>query len=167
MDKVSEIKKRLMDVVGIQPNLPFNATITDVQDDHCSIRLASGLELSDVKLKATIDENSDYVLLTPVIGSDVVVLSFTGGLDNLFVIKVDRVSSVSIKRNGLYLQLDGEDQKVLLKNNEVGLKELFGDLAELLKTIKVHTPTGPSGTPLPDNIAAIQEFENKFKKLLK
>ncbi len=167
MDKISQIKEKLIEVVGVKPNLPITAKVVSVDEDHCTVRLTSGLELSDVKLKATIKEETDFMLMTPAIGSSVIVMSFTGDLDNLFVVKVDQVESIEMKRNGLTIQLDGKDQKVSIKNESVSLKELFSDLSSLLRTFKVYTPAGPSNTPLPQSINAITNFELKFKQLLK
>lgn len=167
MDKISQIKEKLIEVVGVKPNLPITAKVVAIDGDHCTVRLTSGLELSDIKLKATINEETDFMLLTPAIGSSVIVMSFTGDLDNLFVVKVDQVESIEMKRNGLAILLDGQDQKVSIKNESVSLKELFSDLSSLLKALKVFTPTGPSGTPLPESITAITNFELKFKQLLK
>jgi hypothetical protein len=54
-----------------------------------------------------------------------------------------------------------------LKNAVVDFKEVLDDLATLLKQLKVFTPVGPSGTPLPDTILAIEQFEYKVGQILK
>ena len=69
--------------------------------------------------------------------------------------------------NGLTVEIDSTDGKVKIKNAETSLFDIMQDLSTLLKQLKVYTPAGPSGTPLPDSIMAIQQFETKFKKILK
>lgn len=167
MDKIAKIKEKLKEIVDIPENLPITATVTGITGDHCSVKLTSGLELTDVKLKATINDDKDYILFTPVVGSKVVLISLTGNLDNLTVLKVDQVQKIELQQNGLSILVDSNDKKVAVKNDKVSLKEVFSDLATLLKQLKVFTPIGPSGTPLPDSIAAITQFEMKFKQLLK
>lgn len=167
MDKSAEIRKAIIALVGANPNLPILGTVTAVEGETCSVKLTSGLVVSDIRLMATVSDESDYLLLTPKIGSDVLMLSGDGSLRNLTVIKVDQISKFEYKDNGLNILFDGTDKKVAIRNEEVSLKEIFSNLADLLKKLKFYTPTGPSGNPLPDSITMIEQFENKFKQLLK
>ncbi|MGV8814740.1 MAG: hypothetical protein ACOH2D_11590 [Gelidibacter sp.] len=167
MAELSEIKKKLREIVGANPNLPITAIVNAVQDDHCSVQLASGLVLSDVKLKATITEGGDYFMLVPKVGSTILMMSLTGQLDNLTIIKVDEVEKISYKQNGLDFLIDSTDQKVMIKNENTGLYELFDLLTTLLKEFKVFTPVGPSGTALPPTVLKIEELTTKFKQILK
>ncbi len=167
MDKIAQIRQLLHEVIKVKPNLPIQAMVTAVHHDYCSVQLVSGLELSDVKLKATISKGNEFMVITPVIGSVVTLLSNTGNLDNLTVIKVDQVQKIEIRQNGLQIITDSKDSKVSVKNQDTSLVDILTDLATLLKQLKVYTPTGPSGLPLPDTITAITKFETKFKQLLK
>lgn len=167
MEKLKEIKAKLIEAVGANPNLPLTGTVESVEGDSCSVRLKSGLVLTDVKLKATITEGNSYFIPTPKIGSTVVLLSLSGLLDNLTVIKFDEIEKLEYKQNGLEFIVDSTDGKVSIKNKAVSLLEILTDLATTLKQLKVFTPVGPSGTPLPDSILAIEQFELKFKTLLK
>lgn len=167
MDKLKEIRKKLIEAVNANPNLPLTGTVKSVEGDSCSVQLKSGLVLTDVKLKATITEGDSYLIPTPVKGSTVVLLSLSGSLDNLTVIKFDEIEKLEYKQNGLELIFDSTDGKVSIKNEAVSLLEILTDLANTLKQLKVFTPVGPSGTPLPNSILAIEQFETKFKTLLK
>lgn len=185
MDKPSELKKRIREIVGANPNLPLTGVVEAVENDYCTVALKSGLPVSDVKLKATISNGNDYLKLIPKVGSTVVMISLTGDENNLTIIKIDEAekieynqngleilidsidSKVSIKKNGLEVLIDGSDSKVSIKNDQVSLIDVFSDLATLLKQLKVFTPAGPSGTPLPDTIAAIVQLELNFNQLLK
>ncbi|EGV44244.1 hypothetical protein BZARG_791 [Bizionia argentinensis JUB59] len=186
MADLGDIKKLLREVVGANPNLPIPATVISVSGDTCKVKLNSGLELTDVKLKATSNGDANFVLITPKANSQVLLLSLSGGLENLTVIKVDDVEKLEYQQDGILVQVDsttpkvlvkvaeqleiladGTDYKVSVKNNAASLVDVMQDLADLLKQLKVFTPAGPSGTPLPDSITAITQFETKFKQLLK
>lgn len=166
MDKKAEIKKKLQEVVGIKQNLPLTAEVVSVQSDTCTVKLASGINLSDVRLTATINEDENIFVLVPKIGSDVIVISQTGELSALMVIKVDKVEKLIYKQDGVEFIVDSTTKKITIKNEQVSVKELFQSLATIIKGIKVTTSTGPSGTPLPDTITAVQQFETKFNQLL-
>jgi len=167
MDTPAQIKSLLKDIIGANPNLPITGIVQSIQGQSCTVKLISGLDISDVKLKATIDEQSDFILVTPKIGSSVLMLSSSGDLTNMTVIKADQFDKIEICQGGLELLIDSTDSKLSIKNESVSLKEIFTDLGTLLKGLKVFTPMGPSGTPLPDTITAIDSFETKFNQLLK
>jgi|SRR5690606_23731174 len=106
-------------------------------------------------------------LVTPKANTKVQILSLSGGLENMVVIKVDEVEKIEIVQGELEVVIDSTDNKVGVKNSVCSLKDLLQELADLLKQLKVFTPAGPSGTPLPDSIIAITQFETKFNQLLK
>lgn len=166
MDRLKELKKNFRALVAANPNLPIDAVVTAVDKDTCSVVLPSGLEVEDVRLNSVADGET-YIVVIPRIGSEVLLLSSDGTVDNFSVIKVNRASRVLYKDEGLEVELDGESQKVQIKNDSTSLKDLFQDLSTLLKNFKVFTPSGPSGTPLPTIITSLNNFEIKFKSLLK
>lgn len=167
MDKIAEIKKRLKEVVNANPNYPIAGTVTAVDGETCSVKMASGLVLSGVLINATVTDGTDYLLLIPAIGSNVLLLSGDGTLSNLYVIKTDQVAKFDFSQNGLKVAFDSVDKKVSIENESASLKGILEDLAKLLKGLQVFTPVGPSGMPLPTTIAKIEAFETSFKSLLK
>lgn len=166
MSGVAEIKKLLREVVGVNPNLPVVGVVKSVGGDSCTVTLASGLDVSDVKLKATMG-GDDYVVLTPKVGSIVTMLSLSGDVNNMVVVKMDEAEKMEYNQNGLVILADSTDGKVSIKNKSVSLFEILTDLKTLISQLTVSTPNGPSGTPLPPTIAALEQFETKFKQLLK
>ncbi|MWB92992.1 hypothetical protein GON26_01335 [Flavobacterium sp. GA093] len=167
MDTPVKIKALLQQIVGANSNLPITGKVISIEGESCTVQLISGLKVSDVKLKATINEQDNFILVTPKEGSSVIMLSSTGDLENLTVIKADQFEKMEINQGGLNILIDSNDGKVSIKNDSVSLKEILSDLSELLKNIKVFTPMGPSGNPLPDSIQAIVNFETKVNQLLK
>ena len=72
-----------------------------------------------------------------------------------------------MKENSLEIDIDTTTQKIGIKNNQIDLKDVFEDIVDALKTLKVFTPVGPSGKPLPTSITKINKIETDFKKILK
>lgn len=164
-DKIKKLKEQIRGIVGANPNLPLDGVVKSVSGDVCSVEI-EGLELSDVRLKTTAD-GKDNLLIVPKVGSRVLMLSADGSVDNLTVIKCDAASKIIYNENGLEVEIDSETGKVKLSNSTTTLKDLFDQIADILKTLKVFTPSGPSGTPLPDTIAKVVQFETEFKTILK
>ncbi len=166
MDKLSEIKALIKEIAGTSSNLLFTAKVERVEGDTCTVKLSDSLSIPFVRLKAT-EGVEQGLLLTPKEGSKVTLLSSSGKLDDLTVIKVDEVNSIQYKQDGLDVLIDSEDKKVCIKNEQVSLLDLMQSLSDIIKNIKVSTGTGPSGTPLPDTISQLQQFETQFQQLLK
>lgn len=167
MDIHSEIKKALVEALGVTPNLPITATVVSIEGDTCTVKLLSELVLSDVRLTATSEDNEDYFRVIPKEESEVILMSQTGTLSGLFVVKVNQVKAIQYKQNGFEFSLDSTDKKLLLKNDSTSLHEIMSELTALLKGLKVFTPAGVSGIPIPDTITKITQVETKFKNLLK
>ena len=165
MDKLKQLKNNFREMVGANPNLPIDGVVKSVQTDTCTVEL-EGITLSDVRLKSTAD-GKDNFLIVPKVGSRVLMLSSDGSVDNLTVIKCDVAEKIIYNENGLKVEIDSTDGKIKVQNNTTSLKDLFQQITDILKTLKVFTPAGPSGTPLPDSMAKIIQFETKFKTILK
>ena len=163
----SEVKKKLRDIVGANPNLPITAKVVSLKKESCTVELASGLELDDVRMKASINEGGNFIVMRPKVGSTVLLLSITGTLEDLAIIKIDEIENIEIDQNGLNILIDSKDGKIRIENDNVSVKELFQDLTDLLKTLKVYTPSGPSGVPIITSMNKINQFETNFKKILK
>lgn len=166
MDKYKQLKQQLKQIVDADPNLPLDGIVTAIDNDTCTVRFADDFEVSDVRLKATAD-SKDNLLIIPKIGSNVLMISSDGTVGNLTVIKCDQASKIIFNENGLHIEIDSSDGKIMIKNNQTSLKELFQKSTNIKKNMKVSTPMGPSGTPLPDVLQMITVFENEFKQLLK
>ena len=166
MDKYKQLRRNLKEIANVDPNYPIDGVVKSVEGDTCTVSLSDGFEVSDVRLKASVDGN-DHLLVFPKVGSTVLMISTDGTIDNLTVIKCDQASKFIFNENGLVIEIDSTDGKVMIKNNQTSLKDLFQKSSDIKKSIKVSTPMGPSGTPLPDVLQMIADFETEFKKLLK
>lgn len=166
MDKYRKLGELLTKHYGNKQMPLFNAVVKSIQDDSCTVEF-DGLEIDEVRLKAAINSNENKLIIEPAINSTVLIGSLTNDLKDLAVLKADEVSRLIYKHEGLEVLIDSNDKKISIENEQVSLHGLFQSLVDLLKLFKVYTPAGPSGTPLPDTITAITDFENNFKLILK
>lgn len=172
MDTQEQIKQTIKSIAGENKkiNLPFTAKVISVEGFTCTIEVAGGLKISDVRLKSTEKESQNYELRTPVKGSYVTVVSHTGLLDNLSVIQFDEIEKFEFVKDGLSFTLDN-DKKVSLKNDQISLLDLFQEVKNTLTNFSVLY-VNPAGAPTPtvpdpQMQAPLNELELKFNKLLK
>lgn len=165
MGKETEIRQALLKVLGIQSDNFIRGVVKSVSGQTCSVELTGGLIVTDVKLKAVITDDQDFIVETPVIDSDVIL---TGSLNDLVVLKCDKVQKFEFSQNGLKVIYDADDKKVTIKNDQVNLLDVFLEFTGHLKTdYKQFTSNGPTNGALPTSVQAIVAIENKFKQLLK
>ena len=170
MDTAAEIKQALIKALGVNPNLAITATVVSIQGDTCTVKLLSELVLSDVRLKATISDDEDGFLIVPKVNSDVILMSQTGALSGLMVIKVDSIEKIQYKKGAFECEIDGTSEKVLVKNSSVSMVDLISELISAIKSMSftVSTPDTLNGsTTMLVNSAQFTTIETKFKQLLK
>ncbi|AOW08750.1 hypothetical protein [Flavobacterium gilvum] len=143
MDKAAKLKQALIEVLGINPNLAITAEVVSVENTTCTVKLVSELVLSDVRLCATINQSEDLFVMAPKIGSEVVLMSQTGKLSGLMVMKMDAVESVAYKKGAFEFLIDGTTGKVTLKKGSVNFGKLIGNLIDTISNALIDTPSGP------------------------
>lgn len=168
-EKIIEMARRGLEDV-------FVAEVTAVNNDTCSIKLGE-TTVSDVRLRAVVNGEDSKLLITPKVNSKVLVANIgKSDYTEMMVIAYSEVEKIevvtdSIKitnlKGTLTVEFDGKDKKVDIKNNSVSLKSLMQEIADIISQLKLTTPAGPSGTPLPTTITAVENFKTNFKKLLK
>jgi hypothetical protein len=167
MDKYRKLHEAMKAAYGAVAVLPLiNAEVTEVTGESCTVKYGE-LELTEVRLKATINGNGDKLLMLPKVGSMVLIGSLTGDLKSLAVLRVNELEKLEYEQNGLKIGVDSTDGKLSIQNNSINLKDVFQGLTDLLKQFKVTTPSGPSTAILPDTMQAVMKFETDFKNLLK
>lgn len=131
----------------------FTAQVVSVQGKTCTVNI-DGIDVSDVRLNPTTSEYQDEFLLTPSIGSFVLVGSLSGNLDNLCVVSYDTIDSVKITiddtslfidKNGVFL--NGGELGGLVKLHELTdkINVLERQLNELKNIFKGWMPTANDG----------------------
>jgi hypothetical protein len=165
MDTAAEIKQALVKALGITPNLAITATVVSVENDTCTVKLLSELVLSDVRLKATISDDEDSFLIVPKVNSKVVLMSQTGALSGLMVLKVDAVESIRYKKGNFEFVVDGTTGKVTLKKSGANFGALVSDLIKEISNAIILTPAGP-GQIAASTKTKLTALDTKFKTLL-
>ncbi len=165
MDTAAEIKQSLVKALGITPNLAITATVVSIENDTCTVKLLSELVLSDVRLKATISDDQDYFLIVPKIGSEVILMSQTGALSGLMVLKVDAVEKIIYKKGSFEFVVDSTEGKVKLKKGGANFGNLVSDLIKEISDAIILTPAGP-GQIATSTKTKLTALDNKFKTIL-
>lgn len=160
----TDVRRFIQQIVGDMRNLPIIGEVVSVNGEECSVKLSSGLEVKGVRLKATITEGKQKVLLTPLVGSDVVVMSSTGDLNNLFVVSINEVEKLEILNNDVTIVID---DKVTVDVAGVNLASTLNDLCDTLASFQVYTGVGPSGTALPPTQQKIIKLKKDFETIFK
>lgn len=165
MDKPTKIKRALLEALGVNPNLAITAEVVSVENNTCTVKLVSELVLTDVRLCATVNENQDSFVIIPKIGSEVVLMSQTGTLAGLMVIKVDTVESIIYKNAGFEFKVDGASKKVTLKNQSENLGQLLGELIDTISNSVIDTPNGPGAINAVTK-TALNQVKARFNSIL-
>ncbi|WP_346236158.1 hypothetical protein ABDK00_016875 [Niabella insulamsoli] len=167
MDKARELHEALKGVgrFGLQATI-IAAEVISVDGESCKVKVKD-LELSDVRLKATINGEANKILALPKVGSTVLIGSLTGDMRDLCVLRIDEVERLQYEQEGLKIEVDSITKKVSIENDSVSLKSLFDDLADIIKTLKLFTANGPTNGLLPDSLLKVTEFESNYNLLLK
>ena len=165
MDKATKIKRALLEALGVNPNLAITAEVVSIQNNTCTVKLVSDLVLTDVRLCATVNEGQDSFVIVPKIGSEVVLMSQTGTLAGLMVIKVDAIESVLYKNGAFEFKVDGTTQKVTLKNASVNFGELIENLIDTVSNSVIDTPNGPGAINAVTK-TALNQIKTQFNSIL-
>lgn len=144
----------------------FVAQVKSIEGESCTIVL-DGLEIDEVRLKATINGAANKVIMQPKPGTMAIVGSLDGTLRDLAIITADEVEKLTYQQDGLIIEVDSGDGRVSVRNSDTSLAALFLQLTEILNGFKVFTASGVSGGPIPATTTAINAFKTNFKKLLK
>lgn len=96
MDVYAKIAKQLRDFqrAGRTP-LIFPCQVVSVEGNTCTVDF-DGLQLSEVRLSATIDSSVEPIIITPIIGSTVVVVDLSGEMRELCVLLYSSIQSINI-----------------------------------------------------------------------
>ena len=138
-DVYTKIAQTLKAMQGVQSALLFYAEVTAVDGESCTVSV-QGMELSDVSLRAAIDEEEGCLVLEPAVGSLVLVGDLSGGaVRQLCVLKCSRVAKIH-----------GRVDEVVLNNGDNGglvnvqpLKEWMQKVEADFKTLQTALSTSP------------------------
>lgn len=167
MDKYAKLLQSLRKVSRANSIMLLNAEVTEITGESCTVKVLDDLILTEVRIKATISGSNNMLLLIPKVGSKVIIGSLTGDLKDMAVLSIDELELLTWEQDGLKVSIDAKTGKVEIANDKTSFKDIFQQLTDLLTKFKVTTPNGPSAALVPDTLAAVKQFENSFKMILK
>ncbi|MCX8018940.1 MAG: hypothetical protein N2747_00430 [Chitinophagaceae bacterium] len=143
----------------------FVADVVSVDNDTCKVHY-NGAIFENVRLRSVIDADDDKFIVRPKPGSKVMIACMDGNMESLYVVKTAKLKDLEIKNGNFEIYIDLTTGKVKVRNGTVSLKSLLEEIIEEILKLKLHTPAGPSGTALPDNVTALNALKNKIQQLL-
>lgn len=133
MSQGRDIKELIQAIAGednsVVEGLFFVAEVKSATDESCTIDL-DGLELSDVRTGAVIDDNTSNLRIKPKVGSKVLVCDMSGNFTQLFVVAFSEVDSITINGGSLGGLVNIER----LNENLDKIKQYIDDLQTLSAT---------------------------------
>lgn len=133
MDPLSEIREKIKRIANGNGSFTcFTAKVTSVDGETCDVEL-EGMKLTDVRLRAVMNGEDSKILVTPKIGSHVLVVDLSGNLSQLAVVGYSEVEKIEI---------DATDKIIFNGGNNKGLiqiEKLTQKLNELVIAINEHT----------------------------
>lgn len=97
MDIYGQIAQKVKQIVGGSEAIIFPAEVKSVDDTTCTI-LIGDLQLSDVRLRAVINDEEDKLLITPAVGSQVLVADLSNGqFRDLAVLTYSEPEKIDVK----------------------------------------------------------------------
>ena len=115
--------------------------VKEVSGVTCTVEIGS-LTVSDVRLRASEKQEETQILITPAIGSAVILASLSGDMTNLVVVAVDVTESITINGGKL--------------GGLINIEALTAKLNELVQVFNSHTHTAPNGPTTPPTTSANQ-----------
>lgn len=97
--------------------------VKEVDGLTCSVEIG-GITVSDVRLRASESNNSRQILITPKIGSAVLMCSLSGDLQQLAIIQVDEIDKIEINGGKLGGLINIEVLTTKLNNIEKDINNL-------------------------------------------
>lgn len=115
--------------------------VKEVSGVTCIVEIGS-ITVSDVRLRASEKQEETQILITPAIGSAVILASLSGDMTNLVVVAVDVAESITINGGKL--------------GGLINIEALTAKLNELVQVFNSHTHTAPNGPTTPPTTSANQ-----------
>lgn len=170
MDKSSQIASLLCSIVGADRRRPAFLTmeVASVDGDMCSAKLGD-FEIPDIRLSVIKDGAKKGLLITPAVGSIVLVADLSGGeMRELAVIGFTDIDSVDLKISGADIHIEQNSIEMNSGNNggTVKIEPLKTNLQTLQSFIEnLQTLTATALAPLAalDGGASVTAYNTAFQ----
>lgn len=155
MDVYGKIAQAVKQIAGQKGVLTFPAKVKSVSNTTCTIEIA-GMDVSDVRLRAVENSDTNLLLITPKQNSDVIVTDLSGGAyTDLLVIGYSQIESIQCKIDSISFKIDAGG--IILNDGTIGavkldalvswMQKVSSDL-NTLTGLLLTTPVTGIGVPL-------------------
>ena len=100
MDQYRRLRENLQKVGSPARLSIYQGIVKAVDGDTCSVEFGK-ITVSGVKLRASVADVQSKMLVTPAVGSAVIVGSLSGDLNNLVVLVIDKIDTIVMGRRGM------------------------------------------------------------------
>lgn len=146
------------------PAVTIIARVKSVNETEstCVLEDEDGQEYLDVRLRPVLTGNNSFIQI-PQNNCYAMAIRIEDDEDWM-IIACDRIEKIKWTIGDNVFEIS---DKVQLIAGGISMLELWLDLIDLLKQIKLFTPSGVSGVPVPDSITKILALEAKIRQHLK
>jgi hypothetical protein len=154
LSKIAESIKSIARTDGLRQSVLFSAKVEKVEGETCTVTI-DGLTVTNVRLRAVINNNAEQLLIQPRVGSYVLAADL-GELRQLVVIAYSEIDKIHIKIGSTTMDIDnngvmfnGGELKGLVKVDAMveWMSKLHSDLTTL-QTLLSTSPVAGNGAPL-------------------
>ena len=144
MNPLNEIRKSICTMVSKRGVVAFTAQVVSVDGECCTVDY-DGLQVSDVRLRAVVNGEQSKILVTPKVGSYVMVVSLTDDMTQLIVSAFSDVDKIEIDTGKIVLN-GGQNGGIV---NITQLTQKLNDMVNMFNTHThaVTTIGGPTAQP--------------------
>ena len=144
MDTYGKIKQKIQNIAGDKSSITCiqSAEILSVKGETCTVKIDT-LTVEDVRLRAVINGNNEKILITPKVGSYVLVADLSGGNHrDMAVVSFSEVENINVEAGG--------------ENIFTVLSDFITEVAKII----VVQGTSP-------NVTALEQIKQRLNKILK
>ncbi|MDR3226132.1 MAG: hypothetical protein LBT56_00475 [Prevotellaceae bacterium] len=161
MDTYSGIKEKIRRIAGtekLQQTTVFPAQVEKITGTTCTVKIDE-LLMNDVRLRAVINNENEQLLITPKVGSYVLIVDLSGGeYRDLAVISYSEIDKIELKISETTITTNANG--ITIENKGENLFKVLSDFITEVTKIIVIQGTSP-------NVAALNQIMQRLNKILR
>lgn len=146
MDKIAKLRDALRSLSPTGSVLT-TAKVLSIEGDTCTIDI-DGLAVEGVRLRPTSSAATAKVLLTPSVGSFVLIGSMSGDLRDLAVLASDMYATIELTSGNITVKLDSEQGKITINGGLLGGLVKIRELENNINSVKEYAEAMNAALPV-------------------
>lgn len=135
MDKIAKLGEALRRIAAPDGVFITIAEVVSIQGDTCTVRVSDTLEVDGVRLRASRKALGERLLITPAVGSDVLVGSLSGDWKEIAVLSVDSADKIEYSKGSLSMVLDARTGEMVFNGGSLGGMVVLGKMVEWMQKV--------------------------------